>query len=172
MRQVIFSICLLFPGAVLWAGDSVQATDSVQLLLESERLFGEVQDLATELEIAREGEPREQLLVLVSLLPDERFQLQGVQLRIDDELVASHNYSAEDVAALAGGGSHRLLVENLTAGQHVLLASWTGKVPKGKSVVRDVRWTFRSGEIRRVVELELSQGKKQPAPQFLLREWN
>lgn len=172
MRQLIVVFCLLL-ACVVWADEPPPAGETLPLLLEAEQLFGDVQALANDWLAERESLPRDQLLVLVSLRPDPRFELQRIQLRIDGKLLVTHDYDAADIAALAAGGSHRLLLKSLPAGQHVLQAHWEGDVEdEEKAPQRDLSWRFRSGEIRRVVELELSQGKAQPAPQFLLREWN
>ncbi len=174
IRQIIVSLCLLALAASPWAQEQAPATDAAPLLHEAGQLFAEVQDLAVEWEIARQPAPRDQLLVLLSLLPDERFALQAVEVEIDGEAVALHEYSAAEIEALTAGGAHRLLLERLPAGSHELVARWRGKAPKAKKeeMVRELRWAFRSGETRRVVELELSQGRKQPFPRFALREWN
>ncbi len=178
IRQIIFSFCLLALAGSLCAQEEAQETvpaaDATQLLREAGQLFTEVQDLAVELEIARQPPSRDQLLVLVSLRPDERFELEAVQVKIDDNFAAFHEYSAAEIKALAEGGAHRLLLTQLPAGRHELVARWIGKARKAKEeeVVREVRWAFRSGETRRVVELELSQDEEQPFPKFSLREWN
>lgn len=157
-----------------WAQEPASSTGAAPLLHEAGQLFAELQDLAVEWEIARQPAPRDQLLVLLSLQPDKRFTLQAVGLEIDGEPVAYHEYSAAEIEALAAGGAHRLLLARLPAGRHELVARWHGKAPKAKEgeMVRELRWDFRSGEARRVLELTLSQGKGQPFPRFSLREWH
>ncbi len=172
MWKGVFSVSLLLLSGLLWADEAPSALDSSQLLQESGLLFDEVQGLLAEREIAREGAPLNQLSVFVSLRPDKRFHLKTVQVEIDGTVVATHTYTTDELAALAEGGSHHLLVKQLPAGRHELLASWRGEVEDKKDSVRDIRWTFRSGETRRVVELELSQNKDQSFPQFSLREWH
>lgn len=172
MRQMVFSLFLLglLLAAPLWAQDAAPEP----LLTEAGQLFGEVQDLAVEWEIARQQPSREQLLVLFSLRPDKRFELEAVQVKIDGDFAAFHEYSEAEIAALAEGGAHRLLMRRLPAGEHELVARWVGKARRVKEeeLVRELRWRFRSGETRRVVELDLSQGEEQPAPRFSLREWH
>ncbi len=175
IRQFLFSLCLLALAASSWAQEPApSAPGAGPLLHEAGQLFAEVQDLAVAWEVARQPVPRDQLLVLLSLQPDERFTLQAVALEIDGEPVAFHEYSAAEIEALAAGGAHRLLLKGLPAGRHELLARWHGKAPKVKKeeMVRELRWAFRTGEARRVVELELSQGEGQPFPRFALREWH
>ncbi len=175
IRQTVFSLCLLVLAGSLCAQEEVTpALGATQLLHEAGQLFGEVQELAVALEIARQPPPRDQLLVLVSLLPDERFELEAVQVKIDGDFAVFHEYSATEIEALAAGGAHRLLLKHLPPGRHELVARWVGKVHKAKEeeVVREVRWAFRSGESRRVVELALTQGEAQSFPRFSLREWH
>ncbi len=174
IRHCLFSLCLLMLAASAWAQEQTPAPGAAPLLHEAGQLFAEVQDLAVAWEIARQPPPRDQLLVLLSLRPDERFALQSVEIEIDGAAVAFHEYSAAEIEALAAGGAQRLLLERLPAGRHELVARWFGKAPKAKpeEMVRELRWTFRSGEARRVAELELSQGEDQPFPRFSLREWH
>jgi len=174
MRQrLLWLLLLAMAVGPLRAQGEPPAADDAALLTEAGRLFGEVQDLAVAMEIARQGPQQDQLLVLVSLQPDRRFELEAVQLIIDGESAAFHAYSAGEIAALSAGGAHRLLMERLPPGRHELVARWLGKARRVKEeeLVRELRWHFRSGETRRVVELVLSQGEGQRAPRFALREW-
>lgn len=164
-------LCWALSG-LLWADEVTPVQDSSQLLRTSAELFGEMQGLLNARELDREGAPLDQLSVFVSLRPNKRFQLQSVELKIDGRVVATHTYSVAEIAALAAGGSHHLLLKQLPAGMHELQASWRGEANDKKDSVRDIRWTFRSGETRRVVELALSQNKEQSFPQFSLREWH
>ncbi len=176
IRQTVFSLCLLVLAGSLCAQErgATPALAATQLLHEAGQLFGEVQELAVALEIARQPPPRDQLLVLVSLLPDKRFELEAVQVKIDGDFAVFHEYSVAEIEALAAGGAHRLLLKHLPPGRHELVARWVGKAHKAKEeeVVREVRWAFRSGETRRVVELALAQGEEQSFPRFSLREWH
>lgn len=169
MGVLLLSVTL---SGLLWADEVPAVPDSAPLLRESGALLGEFQTLINERELAHEGEPLNQLSVFVSLRPNKHFKLESVQLKIDDTVVATHTYSADEVAALTAGGSHHLWVEQLKPGMHELLASWRGEANDKKDSVREIRWAFRSGETRRLVELELSQDKEQSFPQFSLREWH
>ena len=51
------------------------------------------------------------------------FELDSLQLKVDDKLVASHLYSPLEVQALHRGGMQRVYLGNLKAGTHEVVAS-------------------------------------------------
>jgi tetratricopeptide (TPR) repeat protein len=64
-----------------------------------------------------------QVEVFVSVETDDPFPLDTIQLKIDDDLIVSHSYTASERNALFHGGVHRLYTGNLPAGEHGLSAS-------------------------------------------------
>ncbi len=73
-----------------------------------------------------------QVAVFVSLAEAETFQVDSVQIRIDDEPVAHHIYSFKELEALKKGGVQRIYSGNVRTGEHRLEVSVAGKRPGGK----------------------------------------
>ncbi len=146
-----------------------------ELDVEAEALLREVLDLSSDLAIIDEqhsNPPKNQLLVLVTLQPSKFFQLEYVELKIDNQMVAAHPYSDRDIAALVRGGGHRLYLANLPAGTHELEAKFVGQVPRDPDYQREAKFKFISGVNRTLIELYINGGESGGFPQFTVKEWN
>jgi len=150
--------------------------DSFQNLdVEAENVLREVLDLSSDLAIVSEqhiNPPKNQLLVLVTLQPSKFFELDYVELIVDNQMVAAHPYDEKDIAAMIRGGGHRLYLANLPAGTHELKAKFVGKVPRDPDYQREATFKFISGVNRTLVELYINSGDNSGFPQFTVREWN
>ncbi|HEC18920.1 MAG TPA: hypothetical protein ENI97_06200 [Gammaproteobacteria bacterium] len=145
-----------------------------QLDADTEQVLNEVAALGAEmaaLEEARELSPKTQLLVLVSVDAIPFFQLDAIQLQIDEHTASFHQYTPRELAALQQGGSHRLFWDNVPAGRHQLTVSMMGRVPKDPDFQREIAMVTITGVGRRVVEVRISPGKSQPFPELALKEW-
>ncbi|WP_455222211.1 hypothetical protein [Kaarinaea lacus] len=150
--------------------------DSFQDLdVEAEKVLREVLDLSSDLAIVSEehtNPPKNQLLVLVTLQPSKFFELDYVELEVDNQMVAAHPYDEKDIAAMIRGGGHRLYLANLPAGTHELKAKFVGKVPRDPDYQREATFKFISGVNRTLIELYINSGDNSGFPQFTVREWN
>jgi hypothetical protein len=156
------------------AAEEVAADRFAQLDAAAEQVLNEVTALGAEMAVldeARELSPRTQLLVLVSVDPSSFFQLDAIQLQIDERTASFHQYTEPELLALQSGGSHRLFWDNVPAGRHQLKVSMMGRVPKDPDFQRESTMTIISGVGRRVVELHIASGKSQPFPELSLKEW-
>ena len=146
-----------------------------ELDVEAEDVLREVLDLSSDLAIIDEqhsNPPKNQLMVLVTLQPSKFFELDYVELKIDNEMVAAHSYSDNDVGALVRGGGHRLYLANLPAGTHELEAKFIGGVPRDPDYQREAKFKFISGVNRTLIELYINGGESGGFPQFTVREWD
>jgi hypothetical protein len=181
MKQIgVGWLLLLLWPACIWAtpdGPKSMPTevDSFQELdAEVEQVLGEVLSLGADmviLQAAREMSPRTQLLVLVSITPSAIFQLEAVQLLIDENTAMYHQYTRTELEAMAQGGSHRLFLDDVPAGRRQITAVMFGRVPKGPDYQRKASYTIVSGIGRRVLELNITAGKKQTFPELAIKEW-
>ncbi len=169
---------LLASGMAYAAGVTASATENVarfaQLDEAAEKILNKVTALGGDmavLEEARELSPKTQLLLLVTVDPSPFFQLDAIQLQIDEHAAAYHQYTKLELAALQQGGSHRLFWDNVPAGRHQLTVSMMGRVPKDPDFQRESTLVIISGVGRRVVELRVASGKSQPFPEMSLKEW-
>jgi hypothetical protein len=146
-----------------------------KLDVEAENVLREVLDLSSDLAIIDEQQvnpPKNQLLVLVTLQPSKFFELDFVELKVDNQIVAAHAYSEKDISAMMRGGGHRLYIANLPAGTHELRAKFVGKVPRDPDYRREAAFKFIAGVNRTLVELYINSGDNSSFPQFTIREWN
>ncbi|NHN37769.1 AraC family transcriptional regulator [Pseudomaricurvus alcaniphilus] len=112
-----------------------------------------------------------QLSVFLSMDVGEFFQLDGVKLKIDDQLVASHLYTAQQVDALYRGGVQRLYLGNLKSGRHEVSAFFTGKGPQGREYKRGATLTLDKEQSAKVLELRVIDSRAKLQPMFDIKEW-
>ena len=109
--------------------------------------------------------------VFLSLNVGEFFRLEGVELRLDNETIASYLYSEEERSALAKGGMHRLHLGNVSAGEHTLSAFFIGQGPNGREYKRGSSLRFTKAQGPKYVELSIADSEARQQPEFTVREW-
>lgn len=109
--------------------------------------------------------------VFLSLNVGEFFSLEGVELRLDNEIVASYLYSGEERAALAKGGMHRLHLGNVSSGEHTISAFFIGQGPNGREYKRGSTLQFTKEQGPKYVELSIADSEARQQPEFAIREW-
>ena len=99
------------------------------------------------------------------------FSLDSVQLSIDNKKVSNYLYTRREVDALYKGGVQRLYLGNLKAGEHELVAVFTGTGPHGRDYRRATSLTFEKGMGARFLELSIADSGASLQPEFQVREW-
>ncbi len=112
-----------------------------------------------------------QMAVFLSMDVSSFFQLDSVQLRLDDKQVANYLYTEREVDGLNRGGVQRLYLGNVKFGQHELVAFFTGKGPQDREYRRGATITFRKGEGAKFLELRVSDKQRALQPEFVIKEW-
>jgi hypothetical protein len=112
-----------------------------------------------------------QVAVFLSLDVGEFFSLDTVQLKIDDKVVSNYLYTPREVEALHQGGVQRLYMGNLKAGEHELVAIFTGKGPNGRDYRRGASHVITKTLGARFVELKIVDNDSSEQPDFSIREW-
>ena len=112
-----------------------------------------------------------QVAVFVSMDVGDFFDLDSVQLRIDDKDVANYLYTTREVNALIRGGVHQVYLGNLRAGEHELVAIFTGAGPHEQDYRRGASLTFEKGIGPKYIELTISDRERALQPEFVVREW-
>lgn len=112
-----------------------------------------------------------QVAVFVSMDVGEFFGLDSVQLKVDDKDVANYLYTEREVEALAKGGVQRIYVGNLKAGEHELIAVFTGKGPENRDYRRGASLDFEKGIGPKYIELSITDREKKLQPEFVVKEW-
>lgn len=109
--------------------------------------------------------------IFVSHSRGQFFQLEGVKLKIDGKLVASHVYSEKQRDALIRGGVHRLYVTNLNEGKHTATVFFTGLGSNNRPYKRAVTMDFDKGAGSGYLEIAVSDDPATQEPIFRLKQW-
>ncbi len=141
---------------------------------EIEQLKDEVLDLNRELFLLEEEllfPANTQVAVYLSMDTGNFFALDSVQLSIDDKEVAKYLYTEREVDALYRGGVHRVYMGNVKAGEHELVAVFTGVGPHGRDYRRATSIDFEKGLGARFLELSITDSGAALQPEFAVRMW-
>ncbi len=112
-----------------------------------------------------------QVAVFVSMDIGDFFALDSVQLKVDDREVSNYLYTPREVAALAKGGVQRLYVGNLRAGEHELVAFFTGQGPNERDYKRGATVKFEKGIGAKYLELKITDRARRAQPEFEIKDW-
>jgi len=111
-----------------------------------------------------------QIAVFLSVDVGEFFQLDSVQLKLDNAVVSSYLYTERENAALLRGGVHRLYLGNLRVGKHELVAVFTGKGTHERDYRRGTTLVFEKKTDPKYIELKVRDNDKKLQPEFEVKE--
>ncbi|PKG98448.1 hypothetical protein [Paraglaciecola sp. MB-3u-78] len=105
-----------------------------------------------------------QVVVYLSMDIGTYFNLDAVELKIDDKVVTYHLYTEKQIQALFKGGVQKLHIDNLAQGEHQLTAFFIGKGPQDRDYKRATSITFTKTAEAKSLELSIidSSLKQQP----------
>jgi hypothetical protein len=112
-----------------------------------------------------------QCAVFVSMDVGKMFELDSVQVKIDDKLVASYLYTPLEVQALHRGGMQRLYLGNLRTGEHELVAYFTGRGPHERDYKRGATIKFSKDAQAKYIELRIQDSAAKLQPEFDVKVW-
>ncbi|HYQ70505.1 MAG TPA: AraC family transcriptional regulator [Gammaproteobacteria bacterium] len=112
-----------------------------------------------------------QIAVFLSLDVGKYFTLDSVQLKVDDKVVTNYLYTERELQALQRGGVQRLYMGNLKAGEHELIAIYTGKGPNGRDYRRGASHVLVKRLGPSFVELKIVDNSSSEQPDFSIEEW-
>jgi hypothetical protein len=112
-----------------------------------------------------------QLALFVSMDVGKLFELDSVQVKIDDKLVANYLYTPAEVKALHRGGVQRVYIGNLRAGEHTLTAFFTGGGPHARDYKRATTLKFDKGTDPKYIELQIKDSTAKLQPEFDVKVW-
>lgn len=112
-----------------------------------------------------------QVAVFVSMDVGKLFELESVQVKLDDKVVANFLYTPLQVQALHRGGVQRLHLGNLRAGEHTLVAFFTGKGPHERDYKRATTVKFDKGTDPKYIELRIKDSTGKLQPEFDVKVW-
>lgn len=161
-------------AATTAASTAAPAGDFKSLDQEVQSLKKEVLDLNRELFVLEEEllfPANTQVAVFVSMDVGEFFAVNSVTLKLDDKEVANYLYTEREAQALLKGGVHRLFVGNLKAGDHELIALFTGQGPHARDYRRGATIYVNKGVGAKYVELKISDRATKAQPEFVVKQW-
>ena len=112
-----------------------------------------------------------QVALFVSMDVGKLFELDSVQIKLDDKLVSNHLYTPLEVEALHRGGVQRLYLGNLKSGTHEIVAFFTGKGPHERDYKRGATIKFDKGTGAGYVELRIKDSLGKLQPEFDVKIW-
>lgn len=112
-----------------------------------------------------------QVAVFVSMDVGKLFELDSVQVKLDDKVVANYLYTPLEVQALHRGGVQRLYLGNLKAGAHELVAFFTGRGPHTRDYKRGATMRFDKGTDPKYIELRIKDSAGKLQPEFDVKVW-
>jgi hypothetical protein len=110
-------------------------------------------------------------------LKKEALELNRDLFLLEEELLypanshANYLYSQREASALVRGGVHRLHTENLTPGEHELLADFIGTGLHVSDYRSGATINIKKGIGAKYVELEITDRVTRQQPEFVVREW-
>jgi hypothetical protein len=112
-----------------------------------------------------------QVAVFVSMDVGSLFDLDSVQVKLDDKEVANYLYTPSEVQALHRGGVQRVYLGNLKAGSHELVAFFIGGGPHRRDYRRATAVKFDKGTDPKYIELRIKDSTGKLQPEFDVKIW-
>lgn len=112
-----------------------------------------------------------QVALFVSMDVGKLFQLDSVQIKLDDKVVTNYLYTPLEVQALHRGGVQRVYLGNLRAGTHELVAFFTGQGPHERDYKRGATVKFDKGTEPKYIELRIKDSSGKLQPEFDVKVW-
>jgi hypothetical protein len=179
LRIILISAVLgLLPITGMQAAEELdkgEAPQSGNLDSDVQALKKEVLDVNRELFMIEEDllyPESTQFTVFISLDIGDFFDLDSVQLRIDDKVVSNYLYTDRELSALKKGGVQRLYQGNIKSGDHEITAFFIGKGPHNRDYKRGVTRTITKTLSPLFAELKIVDDTGQEQPDFDLAVWD
>lgn len=156
------------------ASNAAPTEDFKSLDQEVQSLKKEVLDLNRELFVLEEEllfPANTQVAIFVSMDVGEFFALDSVTLKLDNKEVANYLYTEREAQALLKGGVHRVYIGNLKAGEHELIALFTGQGPHARDYRRGATVKLEKGVGAKYIELKISDRASKAQPEFVVKQW-
>jgi hypothetical protein len=162
------------PAAAVPAAASASAASATGLDSRIQDAKGDVIRLNRDLLVLEEEllfPANTQLALFVSMDVGKLFELDSVQVKIDDKLVANYLYTPGEVKALHRGGVQRVYIGSLRAGEHTLTAFFTGGGPHARDYKRATTLKFDKGTDPKYIELQIKDSTAKLQPEFDVKVW-
>ncbi len=112
-----------------------------------------------------------QINVFLSMDAGKLFNLDSVQLKIDDKIVSNYLYTEREINALRRGGVQRLYIGNLTSGEHEITAIFIGQGPNKRDYKRASTQKIDKTSEAQFIELKIIDNISKEQPDFAIKVW-
>jgi hypothetical protein len=112
-----------------------------------------------------------QVAVFVSMDVGLLFDLDSVQIKLDDKIVSNYLYTPLEVQALHRGGVQRVYLGDLKAGPPEIVAFFTGKGPHERDYKRATTIKFDKATEPKYIELQIKDVQQKLQPEFDVKVW-
>jgi len=159
-----------------WAADPAPTPEASATSLDSriQQVKGDVMRLNRDLMVLEEEllfPASTQVALFVSMDVGKLFELDSVQIKLDDKIVTNYLYTPLEVQALHRGGVQRVHLGNLRAGEHQIVAFFTGKGPHDREYKRGTTIKFDKGVDPKYIELQIKDSTGKLQPEFEVKVW-
>jgi len=162
------------PAAPAAAASAPEAAASTSLDGRIQDVKGDVIRLNRDLLVLEEEllfPANTQVVVFVSMDVGKLFELDSVQVKLDDKVVANYLYTPLEVKALHRGGVQRLYLGNLRTGTHELVALFSGGGPHERDYRRGATIKFDKSADPKYIELRIKDSTGKLQPEFDVKVW-
>lgn len=172
--SLLVASSILLTAAPVAAQENAAATDPASLDSRIQDLKQEVLKLNRDLFILEEEllfPASTQMVVFLAMDVGILFELDAVELKINNKTVANYLYTIREQDALKRGGVQQLWIGNIPAGKNEIVAFFTGKGPHGRDYQRGSSFVVDKPPTAKYVELKISDNARKQQPEFVIREW-
>lgn len=99
------------------------------------------------------------------------FKLDNIKVKIDDKQVSHYLYTEKDVKALHRGAIQKLHLDNISTGEHELVAILIGIGPRKREYRKAVSFKFVKGTEPKSLEIQLRDDTGKLQPKLNVVEW-
>lgn len=145
------------------------ANDALPVAKQIENLKKEIIALNRDLFILEEDllfPSSTQLAVYLSVDVGTYFQLDSVELKVDDKIVSHYLYTKKQIDALHRGGIQKLYLGNVSQGEHEISAFFHGLGPEERPYKRGVVLQFDKDDEAKALELQIRDSSIKLQPKF------
>jgi len=181
LKQKLFSLIIIFLSIISSTSVYAEQKESDANKNELRSLDSQIQSLKKEvLDLNRDLFMLEeellfpsntQVSVFLSLDIGALFQLDSVQLRLNDKIVANHLYTKSEISALKRGGVQRIYTGNLPSGKHEIVAYYTGIGPNNRTYKQGSTTIITKTSAAQFIELKISDNTSKQQPTFEVKVW-
>jgi len=99
------------------------------------------------------------------------FSLDNIKINIDNQQVSHHLYTQKDVSALYRGAIQKLHLDNLSTGEHEIVAILIGKGPRKREYRIAASFKFEKDVDAKALEIQLRDDTGKLQPKLKVVEW-